>query len=275
MNRTTGNSYQDNNFPLSITSPTQFDCEKAEFLSIPHGFHFQQQNTDNFCAFSGQLDNRNPDNNSDQPAYKDDSKNLPGQSKPPSYYHFFPLTNQGSLTSNWTTNFNGNHKQHNQEEGIHNTIEFTTKPINCFRNQLIFIPGEREGVSQQGIFKKNRFTFMSPRFTDDYFMRIITGLLLKKNKVASYFERERDFSAFNAILVDQFPNLDMQIYKSDVLLTDITSYKQMLNLIINEHQISHQWNCKFDSHTIMDRFYKPNIESLIKRIVFDCKICSS
>lgn len=159
----------------------------------------------------------------------------------------------------------------NPIENIRDLIETTDNPINTFYNQYIFLKGNTENLAKISIFKKNRYTFVSPIHNNNYFTRIISEYMTHKRKIAVYFEDNYIREQFIATLLTLIsPTSELKVYQTNKFLKDIESYPEMYEIIKSAHNNSQHGNEVIVFEKLSNEYYKPNLKSLIRKAINNC-----
>ena len=185
------------------------------------------------------------------------------------------LGNQKSILPISTSNhIENNEPQSQPTDSFSNLYIYTDNPINCFSNQFVFLSGDKKEISTLVTFKKKRTIIKSPNYTDFFLTKLFAQYISHKRKIAIYFENSGIYDRFKSISYRVLsPQTQLRILISNQFLTDVASYSDMYSLISDSHQKSNHGDSDIIFNDLTDRYYKPNLKSMIKKFVSQCQEC--
>lgn len=162
----------------------------------------------------------------------------------------------------------------NGTNDVNNSTNFlfhSDKPINCFKNQFIFLRGSRRECREEVIFGKERTLFFSPRFTREDFNEIFINYMQYENVCGVYFENDGDLNTFTETLASMIhPN--QIVYKTDRFLKDIRNLSKAEHIINHFHLKQNHEQLNFNE--ILNNYFRPKLKSIIRKVISNCRCCS-
>lgn len=159
---------------------------------------------------------------------------------------------------------------HSDDSSPHNLIPFANEPINVFKNQIFFKIDE---------FPSHHFQITFPT----YHRHIITEQVFNHDNLTNYLKQylnpsvtngiysdERTLGKLQEIFPEHFSNYRVRFTRN--IVTDLTDETQQENEILKEHKRAHR-NGRENKAQILKKFYFPNMQAKIDRIIKQCKIC--
>lgn len=180
-------------------------------------------------------------------------------------------------------NFNDQTSESSSESGdttVHSAdtsddyfIPYTEKPINIFRNQIIFKIANIETTAYEQIFPKyHRHTVVKEQYNEHDIVEIFKQKLNPKGQncikvpieIAQLVQEtfKKHFS-FNNIF---------KVFFSDTLLEDIRMDNEQDEIVQETHNFGHR-GVKENRSQILQKYFFPNLERKIKIFINSCSIC--
>lgn len=165
--------------------------------------------------------------------------------------------------------------QHSAAEDNSRYFPITEKPINVFGNQYFFKIGPIEKMEMEKIHRKKKISFITPRFTEEYFARIIKEHFPSKGLIAVKFEEIQDFHLFQETFIRLVsPRLPIKILKANKILEEVSTIAELHDIILNEHQRSNHRGIDAVYKKISQKHYWPNLKSEVTKVINRCTVCN-
>lgn len=165
--------------------------------------------------------------------------------------------------------------QHSGDEDNSRYFPISEKPINVFGNQFFFKIGPIEKVTREKKHRKTIITFEAPKFTEDYFKRIIKENFPNKGFVAVKFDDIKDYSLFQETYLSLISNrIPLKIFKASKILREPESVAELHDVILDKHQKTNHRGIDAIYKTLSEQIYYPNLKTEITKVINRCTVCN-
>lgn len=160
--------------------------------------------------------------------------------------------------------------QHSNKSSSQHLIPYTDAPLNVFKNQLIISENQNASYEFKIVFPTyHRHIIIAPQFNNEILIDV-----LKKHLNPTVINAIKTEDHILGKIQELYP-LHFPLYKvryTRKMVTDLTEEMDQENEILNEHNRAHR-NAQENKIQLLERFYFPQMNSKITRIVKQCKIC--
>lgn len=161
--------------------------------------------------------------------------------------------------------------QHSDESSSHDLIQFTSAPINAFKNQILISTDESQpSYKFEIVFPTyHRHIINESNNTDSFLTQ-----LLKKYLNPSVTNCIKTSDAILGKLQEIYKNnfTQYKVKYSRTMVKDLQNEEEQEIEIINEHNRAHR-NSNENKIQLLTKFYFPRMNAKIKNITSSCKIC--
>lgn len=167
---------------------------------------------------------------------------------------------------------------HTEHENPILDIPYTERPINTYKNQIIFSTSERNkntSIFRKKIFDKTRLEVSMPKqINDTHFITFTKENMRPGQTYCIYFKNKNLEPVFIRTLQEYFKNNAFNIHITNTLLTDVIDEdEQKLKLkYYHETKTSHR-GIQENLQAIKKSFYWPKIDQDVRDYVNSCDIC--
>lgn len=161
--------------------------------------------------------------------------------------------------------------QHSAEEDNTDLIICTEAPLNVFKNQVIIIEGEEEDriyeLPHPGYHRKT----IIKNFFNAEIIRNIFKNEMRPDIINGLKAPEKLMQLIQEVYKENF-NKSLKIRFTQKVVTDLIDEEQILEIIHQEHRKAHRC-IKENKEKIIQEYYFPNMNTKIKEVLKNCKIC--
>uniref|UniRef100_W8AHE3 RNA-directed DNA polymerase n=1 Tax=Ceratitis capitata TaxID=7213 RepID=W8AHE3_CERCA len=160
---------------------------------------------------------------------------------------------------------------HSDESSGHNLIPTTEAPINVFKNQIWIMIGQENSKDFKIPFPTyHRHTITRPQYSMDDLQHLLKQHL-NPSVINGLFTSEKIMGQIQELYPIHFSNFKIRFTQSQV--KDLNTIEQQEHQILVEHKRAHR-NAIENKKQIIQKFYFPQMQSKINKIVKQCKICA-
>lgn len=160
---------------------------------------------------------------------------------------------------------------HSDESSGHNLIPTTEAPINVFKNQIWIMVGQENSKDFKIPFPTyHRLTITRPHYSMDDLQDLLKQHL-NPSVINGLFTSEKIMGQIQELYPIHFSNFKIRFTQSQV--KDLNTIEQQEHQILVEHKRAHR-NAIENKKQIIQKFYFPQMQSKINKIVKQCKICA-
>lgn len=161
---------------------------------------------------------------------------------------------------------------HSAEDSGDNYIHFSDKPINCFRNQLIFKISNIRTVITETLFQSfNRTIISQPNYDHADIVQVLKTF--HNGKQSAILAPENLLQKIQESFKEHFNQKGHFVFTS-CIVEDVQNEQRQNLLIINEHDRAHRGITEIEAQLKRSYFF-PKMYKLIRNYVNSCKICNS
>jgi len=149
------------------------------------------------------------------------------------------------------------------------TVEATDKPLNCFRNQIVLEEAPFQ-LKRIMVLFRNKTRHLINFTAKSSILEILKGVV-NTEVVNAIHCNLPTLASFQHELIAHFPSTKFRFCKN--LVQDITDKSDQLKIINSEHNRAHRAGHENINQILCD-YYFPNMSSLAKEVVSNCKVCT-
>jgi RNase H-like domain found in reverse transcriptase/Reverse transcriptase (RNA-dependent DNA polymerase)/Integrase zinc binding domain len=161
--------------------------------------------------------------------------------------------------------------QHSAPSDNHNLVDISLRPLNSFRNQIIFKKANQNFESSEVLFYNyKRHTINVTRPSDKFYLEIFKKYidLRKENGI---FAPENLIQGIQKVLKNNI-YLKRNIIFTQNFLKDVTEENEQLSLIKSVHERAHR-GIQENYAQIKKEFFWPSLLGSIKKFISSCSVC--
>lgn len=157
------------------------------------------------------------------------------------------------------------------------TIPISTRPLNAYKNQIIFTCGETREFKfrQEKIFDNVRFyVTLSQRYLEDSIVRFVTEYISPKRTYAIFFGKTLAPEIFARTIQNVFKNASLKFIHCTKILTDVQTIEEQTEKITYHHiyKSGHRGINEVKSSLSL-RYYWPQMSVDIENYINNCEVC--
>lgn len=161
---------------------------------------------------------------------------------------------------------------HSADDSANNYIHFTERPLNYFKNQIIFRISRIDTIIQETLFQNYHRTIVSQK---TYTKENITHLLktFHNGRQTALMAPENLIQTVQESFKENFNQKGHFVFTNN-MVEDVQNEERQNQIIINEHNRAHRGITEVEAK-IKRSYFFPNIYSKIRTFINSCEICNT
>lgn len=150
-------------------------------------------------------------------------------------------------------------------------IRKVSRPINFYRNQVVFVEGVNNEVRHISMHGNNRVVIEKPEFNAET-CAIVYGYLRPDELTAVKIDNDANFFLFEQYYLEQ--RVELKVVRCLTLLTDVQTEAEMRAIIFEKHVRGNHRGVNVVQLEIANDFYFPNMKKLTNSLINECEVCN-